>query len=571
MEQVRLGRVRVHEHGAAQRLGGAPAHHRGRQAVEHRLAGMQPHRPLAVRRPVHRQPAARRLGVRLQRRQQGIGGPGPARRQRERPLRVAFDPQVEQRRGLRHEAAHVARQQPAVVFALRFPGQLGQPPAHLAAVSVQRPLALRQRPHLLPGEPPLQPRGGAGVILRNRLHQKVAHRHPLEQPPDHVEHLVGAELPADRLQLVEQRPHHPPLARAAGHQIDDHHRIVRLPVAMDAAHALLQPRRVPGNVVVHHQPAELQVDALAGGVGGHQVVGAALRRRAAKERHLPVALPVGQAAVDQRDAPREAQAFQPPHQELRGVAVLGEDDQLLAAEPGVAQHLPQRVELGLVARRQPGARVAEERGHLEPLRLQLAQVHRHGGAQRPLLEPFVALGAARPGRGVLVGGAGLELVVQTVQAPLPARELLFRETSLPNLRDQRRQLLVAALERARQRVGGAGEPPLEDAHRQPRRRPVEDPRAVVVVADVVGGRVVQLLLAPRSLRQGVAERVATALRVEWRAVEADHLLLGAAQEVVAARLRREAVERGGGGQRVGQQQAPQEVGRDRPCPCAAWP
>src|SRR5205807_1339351 len=38
---------------------------------------------------------------------------------------------------------------------------------------------------------------------------------------------------------------------------------------VDAAHALLQPHRVPGDVVVDHQPAELQVDALTGGLGRH--------------------------------------------------------------------------------------------------------------------------------------------------------------------------------------------------------------------------------------------------------------------------------------------------------------
>ena len=37
--------------------------------------------------------------------------------------------------------------------------------------------------------------------------------------------------------------------------------------AVDAAEALLQAGRVPGQVVVDHQPAELEVDALAGGFG----------------------------------------------------------------------------------------------------------------------------------------------------------------------------------------------------------------------------------------------------------------------------------------------------------------
>ena len=43
-----------------------------------------------------------------------------------------------------------------------------------------------------------------------------------------------------------------------------------LAVAVDAAHALLQPVRVPGNVVVEQDVAELEVDALAGRLGGHE-------------------------------------------------------------------------------------------------------------------------------------------------------------------------------------------------------------------------------------------------------------------------------------------------------------
>ena len=40
--------------------------------------------------------------------------------------------------------------------------------------------------------------------------------------------------------------------------------------AVDAAEALLQAVGVPGQVVVDHQVGALEVDALAGGVGGQQ-------------------------------------------------------------------------------------------------------------------------------------------------------------------------------------------------------------------------------------------------------------------------------------------------------------
>ena len=41
-----------------------------------------------------------------------------------------------------------------------------------------------------------------------------------------------------------------------------------LPDAMDAPEPLLQPGRVPGQVVIDHQPAELEVDPFAGRLGG---------------------------------------------------------------------------------------------------------------------------------------------------------------------------------------------------------------------------------------------------------------------------------------------------------------
>ena len=50
-------------------------------------------------------------------------------------------------------------------------------------------------------------------------------------------------------------------------EIDDDH-VVLLPVTVAAADALLDALRVPGEVVVHHQGAELEVDALRAGLGG---------------------------------------------------------------------------------------------------------------------------------------------------------------------------------------------------------------------------------------------------------------------------------------------------------------
>ncbi len=112
----------------------------------------------------------------------------------------------------------------------------------------------------------------AGQLLLDGLHATglqdalhvVGQRDALEQPAHHVEDLVRLQLGPDHLQLLQQDAHDAALARLAGHQVDHVHRIVLLLVAVDAAHALLEPGGVPGDVVVDHQPAELQIDAFAG-------------------------------------------------------------------------------------------------------------------------------------------------------------------------------------------------------------------------------------------------------------------------------------------------------------------
>ena len=72
----------------------------------------------------------------------------------------------------------------------------------------------------------------------------------------------------DGVELFEQDLEDPAFVGAAGHQIDDAH-VVLLAVAVDAPHTLFEARRIPGDVVVHHRPAELEVDPFARGIGGH--------------------------------------------------------------------------------------------------------------------------------------------------------------------------------------------------------------------------------------------------------------------------------------------------------------
>ena len=81
---------------------------------------------------------------------------------------------------------------------------------------------------------------------------------------------------------------------------------LRLADAVDAAEALFQAVRVPGQVVVDHQVGALQVDAFAGGVGGQQH----LHLRVVPERFL------------------RRQAFLAAH------AAMDDDHRRLAAEQG---------------------------------------------------------------------------------------------------------------------------------------------------------------------------------------------------------------------------------------------
>ena len=86
---------------------------------------------------------------------------------------------------------------------------------------------------------------------------------------DGAEHLVaGAEDALEELELLGQQLEDALVGRVlAVEEVDDHH-VVLLAVAMAAADALLDALRIPGQVVVHHQRAELEVDAFGAGLGG---------------------------------------------------------------------------------------------------------------------------------------------------------------------------------------------------------------------------------------------------------------------------------------------------------------
>ena len=110
------------------------------------------------------------------------------------------------------------------------------------------------------------------------------------------------------LDALEELLEHAALAGVRRHEIEDQ-AVLFLAVTVDAAHALLQPHRVPRDVVVDHQPAELQVDAFARGFGGDEDlaglaelalgVDAGAGRVAVADLHAAVNLRHGQAPFAQ--------------------------------------------------------------------------------------------------------------------------------------------------------------------------------------------------------------------------------------------------------------------------------
>ena len=162
--------------------------------------------------------------------------------------------------------------------------------------------------------------------------------------------------------------------------------------------------------------------------------------------------------------------------------------------------------------------------------------------------------------GVVIGAVGVEevLAVLAVEPSLPAPQLRGGDPSGPQIVDGLLDLRDPSFEGAQDGHRRAGEPTLEDPHREPHGRAVvEGP--VVGPTQVGGGRVVERLLAVGARAQVVAERVAHAAPVQRRSVEGDHLFLDPADEVAAARLARKAPERLPGGEHPGVEQPPQVV------------
>ena len=161
---------------------------------------------------------------------------------------------------------------------------------------------------------------------------------------DDVEDGVVVQRVADLLQLLEQPLQDAAFDGVGGHEVEDQ-AVLALAVAVDAAHPLLEAVRVPGDVVVEEDVADLEVDALARRLGGDQdldlafpelLLGVEARARLVARARL-------HAAVDAADA--EAPRLQPIHQIVQRVLELGEEEQALVRVVEEAFLLEQVLEL----------------------------------------------------------------------------------------------------------------------------------------------------------------------------------------------------------------------------------
>ena len=351
---------------------------------------MEPDAGLVFPRPPNSQPVARFGRIGLERLQQGVERAGAGRRECEPVVQVAANLDVEQAGATFHQPAHVGGKELQVALSLHVRSQVLA--GHLLfRHAVDLGVALADPPNPGSAERFFYPLNSQPLALGGHgVGHEPGQRLALEQAADDIEHIVGGQFVANLLELLQKHLQHPALARAARYQVDDPD-FELLAVAMDPAHPLFQAGRVPRNVVVDHQAAELQIDALARGVGGHHVARAV---RTAKGLHLAVAFLPVHAAMDLRCLPPVAEPLQAPHQVVHRVPVLTEDEPLLVLVLGPLQHLSQALELRLPPGVDQSARPLRQRLDLPGLAPQLLHTDHSDRAEHRVLVGLVSLGPA---------------------------------------------------------------------------------------------------------------------------------------------------------------------------------
>ena len=191
-------------------------------------------------------------------------------------------------------------------------------------------------------------------------------------------------------------------------------------------------------------PGELQVDALARGVGADHVESTAVSRLLAEELDLLLSLAELHSAVDLGDLTREPQSLQSPDQVVEGVAMLGEDDELLVAVLGVLQHFAELLELGLVPLGIDPLRQVQKLFDPIPLGNQLGERDGDDTAHDLLLGDLVLLLPCL--RSFLVAGLLVQNILRLVEFPLHLGELIDGDLAGLNGLDQPLELSQSTLE-----------------------------------------------------------------------------------------------------------------------------
>src|SRR5690606_40601864 len=99
-----------------------------------------------------------------------------------------------------------------------------------------------------------------------------------EDPPLEVDAVLqraedlvrSAEDAVEEVELLLQQLEEACIRRVLAVEEVEHQHVVLLAIAMAPADALLHPLRVPGQVVVHHQVAELEVETFGPCFGGDE-------------------------------------------------------------------------------------------------------------------------------------------------------------------------------------------------------------------------------------------------------------------------------------------------------------
>ena len=374
----------------------------------------------------------------------------------------------------------------------------------------------------------------AGVVVA----QHALHLRGRQHLAHHVEHRVVVEGIADLPELVQQPPQHAAFDGVGRHEVEDQ-AVAPLPVAVDAAHALLQPVRVPRDVVVEQDVAALQVDAFAGRLGGDQHLDLAVAEPLLGVQPRPrfVARARLHAAVDA--ARGEAPRREPLQQVIERVPELGEDQQPLirpVEEPLIPHDRPQPAQLRLAARGFDRLRLPRQAAQLGRFLPHLRGVAGQRDRLQDALQPFalgvfelvelLLVGKLRRRRAQQLAGAAQSLL----QAPRPVFE------RPPQGMGARRQAPLVQRHQeshgARPRVvvlrRGAGALPFHEAR----------DRAVEIVLGAVDGEAGGTRDALGEYRPGGPGAVLLPLR------EVDHRLLGAAQVERGAPLLHRPADRG---------------------------